>query len=148
MEPPSGFGMGLASISSTPGPGPFASSAGGFGAFGQQFGGPASTYAPPSGLGAASGPYPPMGQMNQMNQMNAPYGSGNASHSAASFGNPATQAAFTGADHVPQPVGASNGNFYGNDASADPFAFLSTGLGALGVDDSRRNGASNNKSPA
>ncbi|QSS58089.1 hypothetical protein I7I51_07511 [Histoplasma capsulatum] len=148
MEPPSGFGMGLASISSTPGPGPFASSAGGFGAFGQQFGGPASTYAAPSGLGAASGPYPPMGQMNQMNQMNAPYGSGNASHSAASFGNPATQAAFTGADHVPQPVGASNGNFYGNDASADPFAFLSTGLGALGVDDSRRNGASNNKSPA
>ncbi|EEH46626.1 uncharacterized protein PADG_02724 [Paracoccidioides brasiliensis Pb18] len=149
MEPPSGFGMGPPSITSTPGPGPFASSAGAFGAFGafgQQFGGPPSTYALPSGIGAASGPYPPMGQMGQMNP---PYGSANVSHSAASFGNPATQAAFTSADHVPQAVGASsNGNFYGNDGAADPFAFLTTGLGALAVDDGRRNGAASNKSPA
>lgn len=146
MDPPSGFGMGPGSIAGTPGPAPFASSAGAFAGFNQQFGGPPSTYALPSGLGAgAPGPYPPMGQMNPA------YGSGNASHSAASFGNPAAQAAFTGADHGPQSIGASNGPFYGNDASADPFAFLSTSLGGLAVGDDphgRRNGATSNKSPA
>lgn len=149
--PPSGYGMGPGSIASTPGPGPFASTAGGFGNFGQQFGAPPpppSTYALPSGLGTAPGPYPPMGQMN-----NPGYASTNASHSAASFGNPATQAAFTGADHAPPSGGASNGNFYGgnNENATDPFAFLSTGLGGLTVNDdshSRRNGAPSNKSPA
>jgi hypothetical protein len=86
-----------------------------------------------------------------MGQMTPGYGSNTPSHSVASFGNPATQAAFTGADHGPQPVGTSNnGNFYGNDSSADPFAFLSTGLGGLSVSDDphRRNGAGANKSPA
>lgn len=81
-----------------------------------------------------------------MSQMNAGYGSSNASHSAASFANPATQAAFTGADH-----GTSNSAFYGNEGSNDPFAFLSTGLGGLTVADdahSRRNGAGASKSPA
>lgn len=86
--------------------------------------------------------------------MNNPgYASTNASHSAASFGNPATQAAFTGADQAPPSGGASNGNFYGggNENATDPFAFLSTGLGGLTVNDdshSRRNGAPSNKSPA
>lgn len=143
MDQPAGFGMGPGSMTSTPGPGPFASTAGAFGGFGQQFGAPPNNYGLPSGLGNAPGPYPPMGQMN------AGYGSTNASHSAASFGNPATQAAFTGADHAGPAANASNGNFYGNDGSNDPFAFLSTGLGGLTVsDDSRRNGASTNKSPA
>jgi hypothetical protein len=85
-----------------------------------------------------------------MGQMNAGYGSANASHSAASFGNPATQAAFTGADHGPHSS-ASNGNLYANDGSNDPFAFLSTGLGGLTVNDDghgRRNGTNSNKSPA
>lgn len=149
MEAPSGFGMGPGSMASTPGPGPFAATAGGFGSgagFGQQFGGPPpSTYALPSGLGAATGPYPPMGAMT------GGYGSGNPSHATASFGHPATQAAFTGADHGPQSAGASNGNFYGNDGGADPFAFLSSGLSGLSVNDdqsARRNGAVSNKSPA
>lgn len=143
MDPQANFGMGPGSMTNAPGAAPFASSGAGFNSFGGQFAAPPSSYALPSGLGAAPGPYPPMGQVNPG------YGSSNASHSAASFGNPATQAAFTAADHTPQSVGASNGGFYGNDSSADPFAFLSSGLGGLTVsDDARRNGASANKSPA
>jgi hypothetical protein len=35
------------------------------------------------------------------------------------------------------------------DGNSDPFAFLSAGLGGLSMnDDSRRNGANSNKSPA
>ena len=152
MDAPSSFGMGPGSVASTPGPAPFASTGGGFSSFGgQQFGGPPpTTYGLPSGLGAsaAPAPYPPMGQMNP----GAYGGSNSASQSVASFGNPAAQAAFTGADHVPQPVGAStNDNFYGgNESSADPFAFLSSGLGQLTVNEdphSRRNGAANKQSP-
>lgn len=145
MDPPSGFGMGPGSMASTPGPGPFASPAGGFGGFGQQFGAPPTNYALPSALGTAPAPYPPMPQMN------AGYGSTTATHSNAAFGNPATQAAFTGADHGPHPGNSANGNMYSNDVSNDPFAFLSTGLGGLTVNDdthSRRNGAATNKSPA
>lgn len=143
MDPPSGYGMGPNSMASTPGPGPFASPTGGFGGFGQQFGGPPSNYGLPSGLGSGPTPYPPMGQMN------SGYGSG-ASHPAGGFGNPATQAAFTGAgpDHGPQ---SANGNLYGHEGPNDPFAFLTSGLGALAVGDdahSRRNGAASNKSPA
>ncbi|EFE44552.1 hypothetical protein TRV_00689, partial [Trichophyton verrucosum HKI 0517] len=149
MDPQSGFGMGgPPSMANTPGAGPFASSGGNFGGFGQQFGGPPSTYSLPSGIANAPGPYPPpMGQMNH-----GGYGSTSASQSVASFGNPATQAAFTAADHTPQPVGTSNGGgFYSGDGASDPFAFLSTGLGGLTVGDEphgRRNGASANKSPA
>lgn len=144
MDPPSGFGMGPGSMASTPAPGPFASTAGGFGGFGQQFGAPPNNYALPSGLGNAPAPYPPMGQVN------AGYGSPNVSQSTASFGNPATQAAFSGADHAPQST-ASNGNLYSTDGSNDPFAFLSSGLGGLTVSDDahgRRNGTASNKSPA
>ncbi len=131
-------------MSSTPAPGPFASTGAGFGGFNQPFGGPPNTYGLPSGLGSAPGAYPPMGQMTPG------YGSTNTSHAAASFANPATQAAFTGADHA-SSTSASNGNFYGNDGSNDPFAFLSSGLGGLTVSDdahSRRNGAGASKSPA
>ncbi|KAI1917939.1 Asparagine-rich protein (ARP protein) [Ophidiomyces ophidiicola] len=146
MDPSSNFGMGPGSISSTPGAAPFPSTGGGFGGFSQQFAAPPSNYGLPTPLGAAPGPYPPMGQMN------TGYGSGAApSHSVTSFGNPATQAAFTGADHVQQSVGAANGGFYNNDSSADPFAFLSSGLGSLTVAEEthgRRNGAANSKSSA
>ncbi|KAF7621418.1 hypothetical protein AFLA_011720 [Aspergillus flavus NRRL3357] len=144
MDPPSNFGMGPNSMASTPAPGPFTSTAGGFGGFSQQFGAPPNNYALPSALGSGPAGYPPMGQMN------AGYGSSNTSHSAASFANPATQAAFTGADHATS-TSASNGAFYGADGSNDPFAFLSTGLGGLSVGDdghSRRNGTGASKSPA
>lgn len=147
MDPPTQFNMGPNSMASTPAPAPFASTAGGFGGFSQQFGGPPNNYALPSGgLGNNTpGAYPPMGQMN------SGYGSSGTSHSAASFANPATQAAFTGADHGVPSSSASNGAFYGSDGASDPFAFLSSGLGGLTVSDdphSRRNGAGANKSPA
>lgn len=150
MESPAGFGMGPSSMTSTPAPGPFASTAGSFGGFGQPFATAPhpNNYALPSGLGNAAptgtGAYPPMSQMT------AGYGSGNTSHASVSFGNPAMQAAFSGVD----PSGssnASNGNFYGHDNANDPFAFLSSGLGGLTMSDdghSRRNGAGTNKSPA
>ncbi|KAJ5992117.1 hypothetical protein N7451_007841 [Penicillium sp. IBT 35674x] len=146
MDPPSQFGMGPNSMASTPAPAPFASTAGGFGGFSQQFGAPPNNYAlPNSSLGNAPAAYPPMGQVN------SGYGSSSTSHSAASFANPATQAAFTGADHGVPSTSASNGAFYGTEGSSDPFAFLSSGLGGLTVSDdphSRRNGAGANKSPA
>src|SRR5699024_2795092 len=112
MDPPSNFGH--SSMSSTPAPGPFASTGAGFGGFNQPFGGPPNTYGVPSRLGSAPGAYPPMGQMTRG------YGSTNTSHAAASFANPATQAAFTGAVDA-SSTSASNGSFYGNDGSNDPF---------------------------
>ncbi|KAI9740508.1 MAG: hypothetical protein M1834_005088 [Cirrosporium novae-zelandiae] len=143
MDAPTGYGMGHASMAGTPGPPPFAAAAGAFGSgagFGQQFGGPPSTYALPSGLGAPTGPYQTMG---------AGYSSGTPSQSG--FDNRAAEAAFTSAGQ-PNAGGAANGGFYGGaDASQpDPFAFLATGLGGLTMsDDARRNGtASNTKSPA
>jgi len=64
--------------------------------------------------------------------------------SHSSFGHPAAQAAFTGAENQIQPAGNQNG-FYGSEQGADPFAFLSAGLGGLSVSDenqvpARRNG--------
>ncbi|RAL62813.1 hypothetical protein DID88_004655 [Monilinia fructigena] len=56
MDAANNYSMGSNSMAGTPGPGPFASAAGGFGPSGgyggQHFGGPPSTYALPSGLGA------------------------------------------------------------------------------------------------
>ncbi|KAL8738878.1 MAG: hypothetical protein Q9181_000405 [Wetmoreana brouardii] len=149
LEPPSGYGMGPPSMAGTPGPGPFATAAGGFGAGafgGQQYGGPPSTYALPSGLGAPTGAYPPMG---------AGYGQGSGAHSGGPFDSRAAEAAFTAANNGPPSSAATNGSTYGGanyggmDGGPDPFAFLSTGLGGLSMnDDSRRNGANSNKSPA
>ncbi len=69
----------------TPGPGPFGAAAFGGGGFPtQQFGGPPSSYALPSGIGGAS-PYPPMG---------APYGPNGGMH-ATPFDSRAAEAAFT-----------------------------------------------------
>jgi Zn-finger in Ran binding protein and others len=144
MGPNSGMGPG--SMGSTPGPGPFAVGAGGFGpgaGFGQQFGGPPpSQYALPSGLGAPTGGYgPPMGAMTPN------YSASNMSHS--SFGNPAAQAAFTGADNQLPSTGGHNG-FYNNEG-AGPLAFLNSALGGLSIgdDQSRRNGNANTaKSPS
>ena len=148
LEPPSGYGMGPPSMAGTPGPGPFAGASGGFssGGFGgQQYGGPPSQYALPSGLGAPTGAYPPMG---------AGHGQG---HSGGPFDSRAAEAAFTSAGNGPSPsTGTQNGSSaysgtapYGSmDGNSDPFAFLSSGLGGLSMnDDSRRNGANSNKSP-
>ncbi|KAI4257740.1 MAG: hypothetical protein LQ352_001515 [Teloschistes flavicans] len=150
LDPPSGYGMGPPSIAGTPGPGPFATAAGAFGAGGfggQQYGGPPSTYALPSGLGAPTGAYPPMG---------AGYGQGNGGHSGGPFDSRSAEAAFSAASNGPPlSAGAANGSNYGGvnyggmDAGPDPFAFLSTGLGGLSMnDDNRRNGANSTKSPS
>lgn len=144
MDPPSGFGVVPNSITSNPGATPFASSTTNFGGFSQQFAAPPNNYQLPSSLGNAPAAYPPMSQINLS------YGS-NVSHSTTSFANPAAQAAFGVANHSAVSPSVSNGNFYSNGGSSDPFAFLSSGLGALTVADdahSRRNGSNANKSPA
>ena len=148
LDPPSGYGMGPPSMAGTPGPGPFAATASGFGSGGfggQQYGGPPSTYALPSGLGTATGGYPPM---------NAGYGQVGGGHSGGPFDSRAAEAAFTSAANGPPSAGALNGSSYGGtygnmEGSSDPFAFLSAGLGGLSMsDDARRNGTNSNKSPA
>ena len=149
MDASTGYGMGPPSMAGTPGPGPFASAASayGSGAFGgQHYGGPPSTYALPTGLGAPTGGYQPM---------SGGYGQSGLGHSGGSFDSRAAEAAFTSAGSgAPPSTGASNGA-YGNaysgiDGASDPFAFLTTGLGGLSMsDDARRNGnANSNKSPA
>ncbi|KAI9676432.1 MAG: hypothetical protein M1817_000589 [Caeruleum heppii] len=138
------YGMGPPSVAGTPGPGPFATAAGGFpsgaGFPGQHYGGPPSTFALPSGLGAATGPYP---------SMNSHFGHGGGSASAGPFDSRAAEAAFSNAGQGP-PSGAPANGFYSSQ-SDDPFAFLSTGLGGLTMnDDARReraNGERANKSP-
>jgi hypothetical protein len=144
MDTPSAYGMGPGSMAGTPGPGPFASAAGGFGSaggYGQHFGGPPSTYALPSGLGAATGPYP---------SLNTHFGPAGGSHSAGPFDSRAAEAAFQSATNGPASAGPGN-NFYSNQGETDPFSFLSSGISGLSMSqDARQNGASAapNKSPA
>lgn len=133
MDTPSSFGMGPPSMGGTPGPAPFGAAAfpaGGFPA--QQFGGPPSSYALPSGIGAAS-PYPPMGAQY------AP----NGGMQSTPFDSRSAEAAFTSADPYPNQGAVNSGD------GRDPFSFLSTGFGGLSVNDDRRN-VSNaaSKSPA
>lgn len=140
MEQSSNYSMGPGSITGTPGPGPFASAAGGaFGSSGsyggQHFGGPPSTYALPSGLGASTGPYP--------GTLNTHFGPSSGAHSAGPFDSRAAEVAFQSASNGPASAGPSN-NFYSNQGESDPFAFLSSGLGNLSMssNDARQNGGS------
>ncbi|KFY53247.1 hypothetical protein V496_07775 [Pseudogymnoascus sp. VKM F-4515 (FW-2607)] len=166
MEAPSGYNMGPQSMAGTPGPGPFASSAGGFpssAGYGQHFPGPQSTYALPSGLGAATGPY---------QGLNSHYGggaggaggggaggaggAGGGAHSAGPFDSRAAEAAFQSATNGPAGGGGAGGNFYQQQqqqqqGESDPFAFLSSGISGLAMSgDARQNGAAagGGKSPA
>ena len=149
MGPPSDFGMGPASMTSTPGPTPYGPGANAFSsgaAFGQHMGGPSPAhFGMQSGMGGPGSNFPPMGGMGPG------YASSNMSHS--SFGHPATQTAFSGADNHTPSVQSQNG-FYGNDQTPDPFSFLSAGIGSLNVNDenqgpNRRNGNPQSaKSPA
>lgn len=144
IETPSNFGMGPPSMGGTPGAasfgGPAAFGAGPGGFPGQQFGAPPSTYALPSGIAGAN-PYPPM---------NAQYVPNGGMH-ATPFDSRAAEAAFTSAGNQVPGAGAgfSNGGFSDGPGAADPFHFLSTGLGGLSMNsDDRRNGPSNaTKSP-
>ncbi|KAH6694986.1 hypothetical protein BKA61DRAFT_584105 [Leptodontidium sp. MPI-SDFR-AT-0119] len=144
MDPPSNYGMGPGSMAGTPGPGPFASAAGGFGSSGgyggQHFGGPQSTYALPSGLGASTGPYP--------GSLNTHFSQGGGSHSAGPFDSRAAEAAFQSASNGPASAGPSN--FYANQGESDPFAFLSSGINNLSMSsgDARQNGGSAQLAPS
>ncbi|KAK0635267.1 ribonuclease H-like domain-containing protein [Bombardia bombarda] len=144
MDTPSSYSMSQGSMTGTPGPGPFASAAGGFnsaGGYGQHFGGPPSTYALPSGLGGGAAPYP---------SLNTHFGPAPGSHSAGPFDSRAAEAAFQSASNGPASAGPGN-NFYSQNEN-DPFAFLSSGIGSLSVSnqDARQNGgaAPSSKSPA
>lgn len=147
---PSGYGMGPPSMGGNPGPsGAFAPPAtgyasGGFG--GSSYGGPASTYALPAGMGGPAGAWPPMSN---------PGYTQSGSHITGPFDSRAAEAAFASAGNGASSTGASNGASYGAghyagmDNGADPFAFLSSGLGSLSMnDDSRKGGPNNAKSPA
>lgn len=132
MDAPSGFGMGPPSIGGPPGAYGAGAFASGFPT--QQYGGPPSSYALPSGIGAAS-PYPPMG---------GPYVPNGGMH-ATGFDSRSAEAAFTAADPYPPNQGAANGG----DGRNDPFSFLSTGFGSLSMNDDRRNAPNSaGKSPA
>ena len=146
LEAPAGYGMIPATVGGTPGPGSFATAAGAFGSgagfAGQHYGGPPSTYALPSGLGAATGPFP---------SLNTHFGPSPGSASAGPFDSRAAEAAFSNAPQGPASAGLHNG-FYSSQ-SDDAFAFLSTGLGGLSMNDDharrdRLNGDRTNKSPA
>ena len=144
MDPPSNYGIGPGSMTGTPGPGPFASAAGGFGSGsgygGQHFGGPPSTYALPSGLGASTGPYP--------GSLNTHFGPSSGAHSAGPFDSRAAEAAFQSASNGPASAGPSN-NFYSNQSESDPFAFLSSGMGGMSLSgDARQNGGSQISAPS
>ena len=144
MGPPSDYGMGPGSMASTPGPAPY-------GAGAQAFGSGAAFTHQPNTYGL-----PPMGGPNagfpQMGGMTPGYASSNMSQH--SFGHPAAQAAFTGAADTPPQGHPSQNGFYGNDQGADPFAFLSSGIGAMNINNEenqmpRRNGGPQSaKSPA
>ncbi|KAF7960114.1 hypothetical protein EAE96_001713 [Botrytis aclada] len=147
MDAANNYSMGSNSMAGTPGPGPFASAAGGFGPSGgyggQHFGGPPSTYALPSGLGAPTGSYP---------SLNTHFGPATSVHSAGAggFDSRSAEAAFQSASNGPASAGPSN-NFYANQGESDPFAFLSSGINnlSMGSGDARQNGAAApSKSPA
>jgi hypothetical protein len=152
MGPPPDFGMGHpGSMASTPGPASFGPGAQAFGsgaAFAQP---PPQTYGMPSAMGPPGAGFPHMGGMTPGY---AP------SHMAQHSFGPAAQAAFSGATDVnPLVAPPPQNGFYGNDPGADPFAFLSSGMQAMGVSDenqsplpnqnARRNGGPQSaKSPA
>jgi Zn-finger in Ran binding protein and others len=144
MEPPSGYGMGPPGpMGGNAGPNPFGPPHGGYGsgAFGAGSGyGGHNAY---TNMGNPPGAWPPMG-----GPMHPP---SSASHSGG-FDSRATEAAFSSGGNTPQTSqsgGPSYGSTYGSiDNSADPFAFLNAGMGALGMsDEPRRNGANTSKSP-
>lgn len=139
MDAGSNYGMGSGSMSGTPGPASFAGSQyGGPSNYGgQQYGGPQSTYALPSGLGAATGPYPSLAT-SHLNFGGPTSGA----HSAGPFDSRAAEAAFQSATNGPASAGPSN-NFYNQQGESDPFAFLSSGISNMTMSgDARQNGAS------
>jgi hypothetical protein len=123
---------------------------------GQSYG-PPSTYALPSGLGAPSpymaGGYSQMAGNNGMQQQQGPPGQHGQQQQQQSqqggFDSRAENAFNQGANSAAGGASGYSNNGYGqsgyggnNDASGDPFSFLSSGMNNLGIDDrsSGRNG--------
>ncbi|GIZ48021.1 hypothetical protein CKM354_001109600 [Cercospora kikuchii] len=145
MQPPTGsYGGGSQQSFDGSAYGAMQGPPGGFG--GQSFG-PPSSYNMPSGIAAPS-PYM-AGGYGQMAS------NGGMQSQGGGFDSRAEQAFNQGNTSSQAGAGAySNGAYgqpggYGNDGAADPFSFLSTGMGQLGINegDNRRNGASGAKSP-
>lgn len=114
--------------------------------FGSQSFGPPSSYNMPSGMPQPS-PYMAggYGQMASNGGIPAQAGFDSRTEQAFNQGNAGAQAgAGAYANGAYGPPGG-----YGNDGTADPFSFLSAGMGQLGINegDSRRNGAGASKSP-
>ena len=131
-----------------PGAGYDASSMGGPPAgFGGQSFGPPSTYALPSGIAAPSpymaGGYSQMGSNGGMQSQ----GGGFDSRAEQAFNQ--SNVPQTGAGAYSNGTYGAPGGYGGNDGSADPFSFLSSGMGQLGINDgdNRRNGQTGAKSP-
>lgn len=142
MDSHSSYGMHSGGMGGNSGPSPYGAGPGGYGGGpsyqNQQYGGPQSTFALPSGMGAGASPYPPMGSH---------YTASSGPHS--SFDSRA-ESAFASTAQTPTTMGGPNGgNNYGYEGSSDPFSFLSSGIGSLSMNDNdnRRNGAAT-KSPS
>lgn len=135
MQQPSG-GYGGSGMTGPPG-----------GFSGQSFG-PPSSFALPSGIAAPS-PYMAGGysQMGNNGGMQSQGGFDSRTEQAFNQGNPGAQAG-AGAYSNGAPYG-NTGGYGGNEGSADPFSFLSSGMGQLGINesDNRRNGQGGAKSP-
>lgn len=120
------------------------------GGFGGQSFGPPSSFALPSGIAAPSpymaGGYSQMGGNN--GGMQSQGGFDSRTEQAFNQGNPGAQAG-AGAYSNGAPYGNTGGGYSGNEGSADPFSFLSSGMGQLGINDgdNRRNGQGGAKSP-
>ena len=135
--PQSDYGMGPGSMASTPGPGPYGPGANNFAS--------GAAFAQQQQYGMPGGGFPQMGGMQPG------YASSTVSHS--SFSHPAAQAAFSGAADT-QIQGHSQNGFYGQEANADPFAFLSGGMNNMTLHEDQQQGHRNQngrapaKSPA
>ncbi len=141
MEAPSTYS---GSMAGTPGPGPFASAAGGFRIWRwlrSPIRRPAEHVCPPVGHRRRSPP--------PLSVPQHPLRSRPGSHSAGPFDSRAAEAAFQSATNGPASAGPSQ-NFYSGNEN-DPFAFLSSSMSNLAVgNESRQNGggAPPSKSPA
>jgi hypothetical protein len=111
------------------------------GNFGGQSYGPPSTYALPSGIGAQPSPYGGYSQMGSNGGM-PPQQGGFDSRAEQAFNQSNSSAQGGAPGYSNGSYAGGPGNYGGNDTTTgagDPFSFLSSGMGNLGIDE-RRNG--------
>ena len=150
-ESSSSYGMTPTSMTGTPAPGNFAPGSGyGSGGFGgTQYGGPPAQYGLPSSMSAPPNAYPPMGGAYGQGPSGGAFDSGRGAESA--FSSISNGPASTSGPNTASPYGGGAygvGSGYSNN-HADPFAFITTSIEGLSVnDDNRRNGPNSAKSQA